>query len=121
MFATHATHLLSSAIMVNCHISRDVKVAAMRLYEQNLLGLSDILDTYGFSQRTFYHVLKLWHTTGNVVSYSNGIRGQKRLLDQEDLDYLLELICASPDLFVDELLTLLEKNWFISVHYTTIY
>jgi len=107
--------------MVNRRISRDVKVAAMRLYERNLLGLSDILDTCGFSRRTFYRVLKLWRTTGDVVSHPTSIRGQKRLLDREDLDYLLELIHATPDLFVDELLTLLEKNWFISVHYTTIY
>ena len=34
---------------------------------------------------------------------------------------MLELIHATPDLFVDEPLTLFEKNRFISVHYTTIY
>jgi transposase len=107
--------------MVNHRISLDVKIAAMRLYERDLLGLEEILDACGFSLRTFYRVLKLWRTTGDVVSYPTGIQGRKRLLDREDLDYLLQLIRATPDLFVDELLTLLEKNQFISVHFTTIY
>lgn len=107
--------------MVNRRISRDVKVAAMRLYELNILSLRDILDACGFSCRTFYRVLKLWRTTGNVIAYPTGIQGRRRILDREDIDYLLELIRATPDLFVDELLTLLEKNQFISVHYTTIH
>lgn len=107
--------------MVNRRISRDVKVAAMRLYELNILSLRDILDACGFSCRTFYRVLKLWRTTGDVIAYPTGIQGRRRILDREDIDYLLELIRATPDLFVDELLTLLEKNQFISVHYTTIH
>ena len=44
-----------------------------------------------------------------------------RILDQEDLTYLLDLIHDSPDYFLDELLRLLKTNRFISVHYMTIF
>ena len=44
-----------------------------------------------------------------------------RILDQEDLTYLLDLIHDNPDYFLDELLRLLKTNRFISVHYMTIF
>ena len=103
------------------HISRDVKVAALRLYEKDLLELDDILDSCGFSRRTWFRVLKLWRETGDVVPVAKGIRGRPRILLNEDIDYLLELIRSNPDYFLDELLDLLKTNRFISVHYTTIY
>lgn len=102
-------------------ISRDVKVAAIRLYENDLLDLEDILDSCGFSRRTWFRILKLWHETGDVVAQPQGMRGRPRILIKEDLNYLLELIRANPDYFLDELLNLLEKNRFISIHYTSIH
>ena len=103
------------------HISRDVKVAAIRLYERDLLDVSDILDCCGFARRTWFRVLKLWRETGDVVSPRTGQAGQTRLLIRKDLDYLLTLIRDNPDFFFDELLKLLETNRFISVHYSTIH
>ncbi|KAG1744563.1 uncharacterized protein EDB91DRAFT_1123055 [Suillus paluster] len=47
-------------------ISRDVKLAAIRLHERNLLSLRDILDCCGFSRCTWFRILKLWHETGDV-------------------------------------------------------
>ena len=44
-----------------------------------------------------------------------------RNLDCDDLGYLLALICQNLEYFLDELLHLLETNWFISVHYVTIH
>ena len=38
-------------------ISRDVKIAAMNLYKQNLLSLEQILDCVRFSESTFWHTL----------------------------------------------------------------
>ena len=102
-------------------ISRDVKIAAVRLYERGLLDLEEILDCCGFARRTWFRVLKLWRETGDVVPQSQSIRGQVRILDQEDIAYLLKLIHDNPDYFLDELLHLLEKNQFILVHYTTIF
>lgn len=103
------------------HISCDVKVAAVRLHERDLLDVNDILDCCGFSCRTWFRVLKLWRETGDVVSPRMGQPGRKRLLICEDLDYLLTLIRDNSDYFLDELLKLLETNRFISIHYTTVH
>jgi transposase len=102
-------------------ISRDVKIAAVRLYERELLDLEDILDCCGFARRIWYRILKLWRETGDVVPERQSMRGRVRNLDQEDLAYLLELIRDNPVYFLDELLHLLKTNRFISVNCTTIF
>jgi len=99
-------------------ISHDVKIATVRLYECGLLELNDILDCCGFSHRTWYRVLKLWRETGDVIPEAQSLWGHVQTLDWEDISYLLELIRDNPDYFLDELLSLLETNCFISVHYT---
>ena len=48
-------------------ISKDVKIAAMRMYDADLLPLPMILDYLNFSRRTFFRVRALWIETGNVV------------------------------------------------------
>ena len=73
------------------------------------------------SESTFYHVLSLWNTTGDVVRHTFSICGRPQVLYFDDVDYLKQLIKARPDWFLDELLSLLETNKFISVHYTTIH
>ena len=103
------------------HISRDVKLAAIRLYELNLLSLEDILHCVGFSERTFYQILALWRDTGDVVKPKKTRLGRPQSLDYDDLQYLLILVRDNPDYFLDELLDLLKKNCFISIHYTTIH
>lgn len=102
-------------------ISRDVKIAAIRLYERHLLAVDDILLCVGFSRRTFYHILKLWQTTGDVVSNLPERRGRVRGLNYDDIEYLRQLVRENPDYFLDELLHLLKTNRFISVHFTTIH
>jgi transposase len=103
-------------------ISHDIKIAAIRLYENELLDPEDIWDCCGFSRRMWYRILKLWHETGDVIPlrYTRK-RGQPRLLDRKDIEYLLQLIQDNPDFFLDELLSLLKTNRFISVHYRTIF
>ncbi|OAX39824.1 hypothetical protein K503DRAFT_51452 [Rhizopogon vinicolor AM-OR11-026] len=59
-------------------ISHDVKRAAIHLYERELLNLQDILSCCGFSDSTWYRVLKLWRETGDVVSHPTGVRGRAR-------------------------------------------
>jgi len=95
---------------------------SIRLYERELLSLEDILDCVGFSERTFYRILRLYNDTGNVVQHRLGVSlGRPRLLYFDDVDYLLRLVRQRPDLFLDELLDLLKTNRFISVHYVTIH
>ena len=108
-------HCHSITIMGFCHISWDVKIAAIRLYEQ------DLLHSCGFSLSTFYCVLKLWHETGDVIKPSTKLHGQPCILDHDDLQYLLCLVHDNPDYFLNELLHLFKTNQFISVHYTSIH
>jgi len=106
--------------MGNRRISRDVKIAALNLYEQGHLSVKEILACVGFSRSTFFRVLHLWRTTGDVVRPQNRT-GRPRLLHRDDVQHLVELIHYRPDWFLDELLKLLKTNRFISVHYTTIH
>jgi len=115
------THFVSHSQMGFCHIGRDVKLAAIRLHELDLLSLEDILQCVGFSERTFYRILALWRETGDVVKPKKTHLGRPRSLDYDDLQYLLILVCDNPDYFLDELLDLLKTNRFISVHFTTIH
>jgi len=103
------------------HISCDVKIAAIWLHKQDLLELDNILQCCGFSARTFYHILKLWRKTGDVVNPEESVSGHIRILDHEDVQYLLCLVADNPDYFLDKLLHLLKTNWFISVHYTAVH
>ena len=102
-------------------ISRDVKIAAMHLYERDLLSLSDILNCVGFSQSTFWRTLKLWREIGDVVKHNYGLPGRPRTLHFDDVNYLIRLVNHCPSWFLDELLGLLETNRFVAVHYTTIH
>ena len=107
--------------MVYCKISPDMKLAAIKLYEKNLLSLDDILDCCGLSERTFWRVCKLYQETGDVEPPTCTTRGQPKKLHFDDVTYLLALVHQRPDWFLDELLNLLDTNRFISVHYTTIH
>ncbi|KAG2072159.1 hypothetical protein BDR04DRAFT_958999, partial [Suillus decipiens] len=48
-------------------ISCNVKFAAVKLHEQNILSLKQILDCIGFSESTFWQMIKLWCETGDIV------------------------------------------------------
>ena len=104
-------------------LSRDVKLAAVRLWEGGLLTIPDILNCCNISRATFYRIINLWKETGDVVSNRNTAHSQSRsrLLDATDVQYLNQLIEENPDYFLDELLHLLKTNRFISIHYTTIH
>ena len=104
-----------------CKISRDLKLAAMRMHDQGILPVHTIIDCLQISRRTFYNVLELWITTGDVVRHTDGVRGRPRILHYDDIDYLRCIIRHRPDWFLDELLGLLETNHFISAHFTTIH
>jgi transposase len=105
--------------MVNRKISPDVKFAAIRLHEQGILRLHEILDCVGFSRRTFFRIQKLYRHTGDVVKPRSEFTGRPRKLNLEDVQYLVELV--RPDLFLDELTGLMLRNRFVATHYTTIH
>jgi len=107
--------------MPNRRISRDVKIAAIRLHGCDLLRLSNILDCCAFFECTFYRILKLWRETGDIVNPNPSLCGQPRLLDHEDVNYICSLVRANLEYFLDELLSLVNNNCFTSVHFSTIF
>jgi len=54
-------------------ISKDIKIAAMCLYDDDVLSKPAILNYLGISSRTFDHVLALWNATGEVVRETNSV------------------------------------------------
>lgn len=102
-------------------VQYQVKLAAMNLFEHNILPLQDILDIVGFSELTFWRTRKLWRETGWVEKPKSTTSGRRRTLHREDLDYIMNLVKLRPDWFLDELLNLLKHNRYISVHFTTIF
>src|SRR5882757_5010866 len=106
-----------------CKISCNVKLAAIQLHQCDLLPLHDILECCGFSEQTWFRILKLWRETGDVINRqpSRVLRGRLCTLDRKDIDCLLRLIRQNPDYFLDEFMHMLKTNRFISVHFTTIF
>ena len=102
-------------------ISCDVKIVAMNLFEQDLLTLDQILDCVGFSESTFWHTLRLWRETGDVVNHPTGSPGRPHALHFDNVNYLIWLVNHHPTWFLDELLNLLESNCFIATHFTTVH
>ena len=79
------------------------------------------VDCLQFSRRTFYRILDLWHTTGDVVRWTYGIHGRSRLLRYRNIDYLRRLLRHRPHWFLDKLVFLWKTNPFISAHYLTVH
>ena len=61
-------HPLCPGIMPYRKISHGIKLAAIRLYERDILPLPDILDCLCISKRTFYRILISWQDTGDDVT-----------------------------------------------------
>ena len=94
---THTFHslfiVLHNKAMVFCFISPNVKHVVVRIYENFLMDLDDILDCCDMLESTFFHALQLHWETGNVEH------------------------CLDPGWFLDELLRLLAwtgSYWFTS-------
>ncbi|KAG2065187.1 hypothetical protein BDR04DRAFT_1130493 [Suillus decipiens] len=102
-------------------ISHNVKLAAINLHKHQHLALEDIFTCIGFSESTFWQILKIWCKTGDVVRHTFGICGRPHTLHCNNVLYLIHLIHHHPKWFLDELLQLLDTNCFISIHYTTIH
>jgi hypothetical protein len=75
-----------------CKISCDLKLCAIKMYGLDILPLWLILECVGFSLSTFYRILDLWVTTGDVVAHNFGTPGRSRLLHFDDVEYLIRLI-----------------------------
>lgn len=104
-----------------CKISCNLKLAAMHIHDQGILSVPEIIDYLWSGHCTFYHVLNLWRTTGDVIWHTNEVHGWLCLLYFNYINYLRWVFRACPDWFLDEMLELLKTNCFISAHYLTIH
>ena len=102
-------------------ISKDIKIAAISLYEDDVLPKPAILDYLRISSQTFDRILTLWNATGEVVNQTNGVCGHPRVLHFSDIEYLKCLIPHHPDWFLNELQYLLQTNCFVAAHFTTVH
>jgi transposase len=108
--------------MVYRKISADLKLAAVRLYLQNVLNIPTICHSLGFSESTFWRILALYRETGSTVcTRATKQLGGPQILFHEDIEYLLALTKANPSFFLNELLSLAQNNCYISVHFSTIF
>jgi len=102
-------------------ISKDIKIAAMHLYEDNILSKPAILDYLQISSQTFDQILALWNAMGDIVRETNGVCSHPCILHFSDIEYLKHLIQHHPDWFLNELQYLLQTNHFVAVHFTTVH
>ena len=81
--------------MVFHYISPDVKQAAIRIYENDLMDLVNILAYLDISESTFFRALWLQQETGNVECPKSTIHGRPWKLHFDDLTYMTALIKPS--------------------------
>ncbi|KAG2367400.1 hypothetical protein BDR07DRAFT_1393791, partial [Suillus spraguei] len=51
-----------------------------------LLSLCNILDSCGFSESTWFRILKLWRKTSNIMNHRPTLCGRLHALDHEDIN-----------------------------------
>ena len=115
------SYIFTISLVVFCFISPDIKRAAITIYKNNLMDLDNILDCLDMSESTSFHALQQYWETVDIEQPKSTTHGRPWKLHFDDLSYMTASINHCPDWFLDELLGLLDMNWFISVHFTTIY
>ncbi|KAG2754235.1 hypothetical protein P692DRAFT_201666478, partial [Suillus brevipes Sb2] len=87
-------------------IGRDVKIAAMKLYEDAHMSKDNIIHCVGFSESTFWRTLKLWRETGDCagVSYKKLRRIAKERNELRRAEFVARMAQYQPEEigFLDE-------------------
>ena len=94
--------------MVNCRISDDLKLAALRLKARGHDSVSEILDIVSFSKKTFYRVQGQLRRIGTVAKANAIRRSRPRKILLADTWYLVHLAHHKLTLFLDEYRSRLE-------------
>jgi hypothetical protein len=111
---------LTWALLPACYSVKSARTSNLQLFTfTKRIYPSRLNRRCSFTHSTFYRILNLWKTTGDVVKHRFGLPGWPWILHFDDVDHLLCLIRHNPDYFLDELLYLLQTNCFISTWYTT--
>ena len=95
--------------MVYRHISTDMKCRALQLLE-NGWELDEITEVLGISKESVDRWLDNYATHGQVDPHSVN-RGRRRLLTQDIIEDMQELLLETPDLYLDEI-----AEWLLLYH-----
>lgn len=107
--------------MVNCHISDDLKMAALQLKARGHNSTSEILQIVQFSWKMFYNIHCQYHATGTVTKAQAIGRGQPQKAIWGNAEYFICLACHKPVLFLDEYQWWLQKYRDLSLSMSTIH
>lgn len=88
IFFTFSHTFKFSATMVFHYISPNVKLAAVKIYENNLINLDDILACLNMSKSTLFYTLQLYWETSNVEHPKSTTHGRPWRLHFDDLTYI---------------------------------
>ncbi|KIJ51782.1 hypothetical protein M422DRAFT_244132 [Sphaerobolus stellatus SS14] len=100
------------------------EVKEIAVYQQHTLNykIEDIARNLRMSKRTVERVLELWKTTGEVIPKdSKGRLSRRKLMSEQEQEYLLELVKSRPDLYLDELQKRLQEMFELYIGISTIW
>ncbi|CAK5283974.1 unnamed protein product [Mycena citricolor] len=105
------------------HFSRQEKELALRSRQEGMLTVAQILRLFQMSRSTFRRIERNWRLYHDVVPpyRPHSHIGRPRLLNYNDLTFILALVAQNPAWFLTELQGLLKHNRVVSVHFTTIH
>ena len=95
--------------MVYRHISADMKCRALQLFAEGW-ETERIAEVLGISEKSFDRWLDNYEVHGHVAPRSAN-RGRRRLLTQDVIEDMQELLFETPDLYLDEI-----ADWLLLYH-----
>ena len=119
LLACNNVHYIVSP-MGNRQISDDLKEASLHMKARGY-PTAEVLTITQFSRSTLQQAKKHKHFMGSVAKAQAIGRGQPRILQHHDSQYLLALARHKPTLFLDEYAQRLKNSCLIRVSMTTIH
>ena len=105
--------------MVNCKISPDRKLCALRLWEHGWT-IEDICFALRISWSSLYHWQHIFDERGTVTQPPSNIIGHPRLINHAVLTTVHTIYEEDSDLYLDELITLLAVEHQVHISKSTL-
>ena len=93
------------------HISEDLKLRALYLYDTYQWYPAALAELFGFSERSFYRWLATYRETSSISQSSEVSQGRPRTLTPIMIRDLYHLIQEAPYLYLDEI-----QDWLLIAH-----
>ncbi|KAF8492093.1 hypothetical protein JB92DRAFT_2752376 [Gautieria morchelliformis] len=82
--------------------------------------INDIALDLNMSKGVVERILQLWHTTGVVVQGHGKMGNRGKIMTPEEMEFLLRLTEQFPDLYLDEIPSIMQHLYGITVGISTI-